>query len=108
MSTLSLDSLKSYLRVIHSDDDSLLQDLLDAAESEALAYLRADSFEAVIDNFPTYFNTSSSETVLPPEIQGAIKLLVRADYEAVEASHAAAWRDLARDKMWPYRLEIGV
>ena len=108
MSTLSLESLKLYLRVVHSADDQMLQDILDAAESEALAYLRADSFQAVIENFPTYFDTSSSESVLPPDISQAVKLIARADYEAAEAAAAAAWRDLARDKLWPYRLEIGV
>jgi uncharacterized phage protein (predicted DNA packaging) len=111
VSIVSLESLKRYLRVDHSHDDVLLQELLDAAESQALSFLNADSFERVREVFATYFESSSeastSEPVLPPDIPAAIRLFVRAEYDAEDASAMANLKDLAEAKLFPYRMELG-
>lgn len=108
MSTLSLESVKEYLRVIHNDDDNMLQELLDSAESEVLSFLNADSFESVLAHFSVAFSTSSSESVLPPDIATQIKILVKADYEEQDPAKVAQWRDLVERRLFPYRMELGV
>lgn len=109
MSTLTLDSLKDYLRIIHDADDAMLQDLLDGAESEVLAFLNAESFEIVKNNFSViYQSSSSSELELPPDIYSCIKILVRSDYEESDPSKAKAWREHVERRLFPYRLELGV
>jgi hypothetical protein len=100
MSTVTLAEAKQYLRVIHDDDDTLIQDLIDGAEREARAFLAHDSLE--VDG------VDSSEPQVPHDVLTAIKLLVRADYEAADAAQALAWRQCAELKMWPYRQDIGV
>lgn len=111
MSTVTLDSVKRFLRVDHAHDDTLLQELLDSAESRALAFLNADSFAHVAQVFSTYFedsSTTSSEASPPPDVFTAVKHLVRADYEAEDASEAANIRHLAESMLYPYRMEMGV
>ena len=100
MSTVTLAEVKQYLRVIHDDDDALLQDLIDSAEREARAFLAHDSLE--VDE------TDIDAPEVPPDVLTAIKLLVRADYEAADAAQVLAWRTCAELKMWPYRQDIGV
>jgi len=110
MSAVDLASVKRFLRVDHTADDALLQELLDSAESQALSFLNADSFDHVTSIFATYFESSSgssSEPSPPPDVLTAIKHLVRADYEAASASEAADIRTLAERMLFPYRMELG-
>jgi len=100
MSTVTLVEVKQYLRVIHDDDDTLIQDLIDAAERQALSYLAHDSFEVDLSDVDV--------PTVPPDVLMAIRLMVRADYEAADPTIAEQWRDVAHGKLYPYRQGFGV
>ena len=110
MSAVDVASIKRFLRVDHSHDDTLLQELLDSAESQALAFLNADSLAFVANQFGVQFESSeasTSEPAIPPDILTAIKQLVRADYEGENAQEVASLRHLAESLLFPYRQELG-
>jgi hypothetical protein len=97
---VTLAEVKQYLRQIHDDDDDLLQSLIDGAEREALAFLGSDTLE--VDE------TDIDAPSVPADVISAIKMLVRADYEATDPEVANAWRKCAEIKMYPYRSGLGV
>ena len=47
VSVTTLAAIKRYLRVTHTSDDTLLQDLLDSAEDEALRFMNRDELPGV-------------------------------------------------------------
>lgn len=95
MSILSLESLKASLRVIHDEDDALLQELLDGAEAEACRILN-------LDGLP-----EGESLDVMPDVRTAVWLLVSADYEAPTADEAGKRRYAAETKLWPYRVRMG-
>ncbi|HCZ47954.1 MAG TPA: hypothetical protein DCZ11_02995 [Gammaproteobacteria bacterium] len=102
MSTFSLQALKRALRVEHDADDTLLQELLDDAESEALQYLDQ-----------TDFPVEDAEDESPPErVPGAIRravfLLVSSFYEEADAAKLADYRKRAEMMLFPFRTKLGV
>lgn len=100
MSEVSVAEVKEFLRIVHDDDDAMLQALIDSAEREARSFLGHDSLE--VDE------TDVDAPTVPADVKTAIKLLVRADYDATDAEQAQAWRKCAEVKMYPYRQNIGV
>lgn len=110
MSVINLQDVKRALRVIHSADDELLQQLLNSAEDEALRFcnrrqlptLPRDNPEA-----PSSEDIPSSEDPIAPSVFTAVVCLVKADYEASPAE-AEQLRNAAEVKLMPYRIGLGV
>lgn len=100
MSVVTVAEVKQYLHIVHDDDDAELQDLIDSAEREARSFLGHDSLE--VDE------TDVDAPTVPADVKMAVKLLVRADYDATDPDQALAWRKCAEVKMYPYRQNIGV
>lgn len=98
-----LSTVKDYLRVIHDADDALLQRLIDGAEAQAMRFLGTDRLDLLSPS-----SSTSSESGVPADVVTAVCLMVRADYEAMEPAHAAAWRDVAYEKLYSYREGLGV
>lgn len=75
MSTLTLDDVKKALAVTHSEDDSLIQRLLDSSARECAKH--------VYGQVPDYsLSGAVSDPLTVPEYANGIVLMVRADYEA--------------------------
>lgn len=96
MSGVTLESVKRDLRIIHDDDDVLLQELIDANTRACLNFLDFDDEEA------------SSETVLADDALYGIRLMVRAAYEETDPTRLAALRAAAESFWMPYRTGLGV
>mgnify|MGYP003600274054 CR=1 FL=1 len=90
MSVIALSLVKKDLRVVHTDDDELLQTLLDAAEDEALRFMNLTTLPA------------------SPSITSAVFLLVRSKYDAEDADAIARLRDCVETLLMPYRIDLGM
>lgn len=117
MSVFSLDQIKRHLRVIHTSDDLLLQDLLDGAEEEVKRFTNRTQLPTLPVDYPPEYDSSSSE--IPEDVPSsedpvakdvftAVCLLVKADYEATAPDEIAGYRRAAETKLWPYRSALGV
>lgn len=93
---MQLNTVKADLRIIHSADDALLLQYMQAARAEALQFCNLEEF--VID-------TDGDES---QDIQSAMMLLVRAMYEQVEPDKLQVYRNAAEAKLMPYRVCMGV
>lgn len=93
MSVISLSDAKSFLDVIHSSDDTKLQNLLEAAEDEAAKFLNVASLD--------------EWTELPYSIYIGVLLLLQANYQAMP-DDISKLRSAAESKLMPYRVEMGV
>lgn len=102
MSEIALSLVKADLRVIHDDDDGLLQALLDAAEDEAAQFLNVSELPL------PRIGTSSSDYTVAPSVYSAILLLVRSKYDAATAEEIAKLRTAAETILMPYRVGLGV
>lgn len=116
MSTVTVDQVRAYLRVTHTADNSLLQDLLDGAEDECLSFLDRPDLpkrnERVVDecdsNYPINVDPASDSDDIAPSVRAGIYLIVQAQYEGVDPSEIAAARKAAETKWFPYRNQLGV
>ena len=117
MSIVTVTQVKRYLRVIHTDDDTLLQELIDQAEDEALRFLNRTQAPTLPLDYPPEYDSSSSE--IPEDVPSsedpaaqsfirAVCILVQASYEQPDADKAASMRRNAETVLMPYRTEIGV
>lgn len=110
MSVVLLADLKRHLRVTHTSDDLLLQQLLDAAEGEALAFLDRDSLPRIGEECPDECDTARVEDPvsdgddLEPSVRVAVFLLVQATYEAQDMK---SLREAAHTLLWPFRCRLG-
>lgn len=106
---MTLDDIKRDLRVTHSDDDELLQILLDAAKDQALRFIDRTELPMVAPA-DVALSSSSSEPVLelPGSIRTAVLLLVRAMYDVADAREIEATRQAAETMLMPYRINLGV
>lgn len=112
MSVVLLADVKAALRVTHASDDDLLQQLLDGAESEALAFMGRDSLPRIGEECPDECDTSrvdnpvSDGDTLPAAVRLAIFIMVQVEYDAQPADREAltrAWQQ----KLWPLRCGLG-
>lgn len=101
MSAVTVDSVKRDLRIIHDDDDTLLQELIDAAERACLNFLD-------IDALPVVDEEKSSEPVVEMDVQFGVRLLVRSMYEETDPARLSALRSAAETMWMPYRKGLGV
>ncbi|GAB3099708.1 phage gp6-like head-tail connector protein [Aestuariicella hydrocarbonica] len=111
MSVTLLATAKTFLNVIHSADDVLLQQLLDSAEAEALNFMDRDDFGDVCSCDSSSYDVSSdvsSETiVMPADVQTGVLILLQATYQA-SPDEMQQLRDVAEVKLMPYRCRLGV
>ena len=111
MSVIDLPTVKRYLRVIHNADDALLQQLVDAAEDEAVRYVNRTQLPTLPQDFPSSSSSEdvpSSEDPVAPSVIDAVCLLVKASYEATTPEEVAGYRAAAEVKLQPYRVGLGV
>lgn len=111
MSVIALATVKAYLRVTHSEDDTLLQALLDAAEDEALRFLGRDELPGLPYDLPEDSSSEpdiDTESAIAPSVIVGVCLLVRAQYEEPDADKVPVWRRCAEAVLQPYRTEMGV
>lgn len=129
-SVVKLEQVKAYLRVTQSEDDTLLQDLIEQAEDECLSFLgrrslprRGERREDPLDSntlpewdsnlldsnhhFPIREAVSDSED-LAVQVRGGIYLIVQAMYEGKDPAEMQACRTAAETKWMPYRVGMGV
>jgi hypothetical protein len=110
VSVINLETVKEALRVIHNDDDALLQTLLDAAEDEAMRFCGRNQLPTLpVDDpeSPSSEDIPSSEDPVAPSVVTAVICLVKADYEAA-VEEAERLRKIAETKLMPYRVGLGV
>ncbi|HBP1855290.1 TPA: phage gp6-like head-tail connector protein [Pseudomonas aeruginosa] len=110
MSVINLQDVKQALRVIHSADDALIQQLIDSAEDEAVRFCGRTQLPTLpLDNpcSPSSEDVPSSEDPVVPSVFTAVVALVKADYEAT-VDEAKKLRELAEVKLMPYRIGLGV
>lgn len=91
----TLADAKEFMRVVHDGDDSLITDLLAAAQVEALAF---------IEDTTDY---DDSNAVMPKSVWLAILLLTQAAYEATP-DDMADLRAIAEIKLMPHRANLGI
>jgi hypothetical protein len=111
MSTITVATLKQYLRVVHSADDALLETLLDGAEAEACRFLNRTELPTLPLEYPSESSSEevpSSEDPVAPDVVVGVCLLVKADYEATTPAEVAGYRLAAETKLQPYRTEMGM
>jgi uncharacterized phage protein (predicted DNA packaging) len=104
MSEVSIESVKRDLRIIHDDDDTLLQELIDAAEKECLNFINAEYLPGLEPNS----EETSSELTIEPDAARGIRLIVRGGYEETDIMRMAAYRNCAEALWMPYREGLGV
>lgn len=110
MSVIALADVKAALRVIHSADDALLQNLLDSAEDEALRFLNRDQLPTLPLDYPEESSSEdipSSEDPIAPSVFTAVVILVKIDYEAAPGE-IETLRRAAEVKLQPYRTQMGI
>ena len=110
MSVIALADVKAALRVIHSADDALLQNLLDSAEDEALRFLNRDQLPTLPLDYPEESSSEdipSSEDPIAPSVFTAVVILVKIDYEAAPGD-IETLRRASEVKLQPYRTQMGV
>lgn len=113
MSVVTIEEIKDYLGVIHDQDDSKLQILLDGAEDEALQFLDRDTLPLVGDSA---IDETDSNQPDPPEttdelayaVKVGIYLVVQAMYDGADAAEMLRVRKAAEIKWMPYRNRLGV
>lgn len=109
MSVIDIGVAKSFLDVIHDDDDEKIQLLLDAAEDEAKEFIDRDD---LIDWGPccsesSSSSASSSEPDMPASVKLGILILLQGAYQASPQDQAQL-RKVAETKLMPYRCRLGV
>jgi hypothetical protein len=114
MSTVTLARTKGYLRVTQTVDDDLIQDLIDAAEAECLAFLDRPALpkkgEYTVDECDSNLivDPASDSDDLAPDVRGGIWMIVQAQYEGQSPDDVQKARAAAEVKWFPYRNKLGV
>ena len=109
MSVIALATIKSYLRVTHTSDDTLLQTLLDGAEDEALRFMNRSELPGLSYDLPEDSSSEpdiDTEPSIAPSVIVGVALLVSCDYDAAPDERETL-RKAAEVKLQPYRTEIG-
>lgn len=94
-SVVTLAEAKTYLRVVHDDDDALIQSLIDAAEQWAMRTMRTTTLEVL--------EVETDIPSVPEDVKTAIKLHVRSSYEETDPDKAQKWAGVAEQILYPYK-----
>ncbi|MBV5296674.1 MAG: phage gp6-like head-tail connector protein [Rhodoferax sp.] len=117
MSVITLFQIKSDLRVLHNEDDSLLQILLDASEDEAMRFMNRTQLPTLPVDYPPVYDSNlveqpedvpSSGDPLAPSVYAGVFLLVRSKYDSVDPAEISKLRACAETVLMPYRTVMGV
>lgn len=101
---ITLEDVKSALRVRHDYDDELIFHLKEAAIDEALQFMNRDTLPVV----PDTESPASDEGPVPASIRAAVYLLAEASYEKMRPDEVEIRRKRAEQLCMPYRVELGV
>jgi len=104
------------LRVIHSADDDLIQELIDSAEDEACRFLNRENLPTLPLEYPLESSSEgpyseeipSSEDPIAPSVRLAIWYLVQRACEQPDPDKAQAMREAAETILMPYRRGLGI
>lgn len=111
MSFVQLEDVKADLRIIHDDDDLLLQSLIDSAEQECMRFLNRSQLPTLPLEYPDECSSeevpSDGDPVAPDVVRGIV-LMVRSDYDEVDPLKRPQWRAAAEALWMPYRTGLGV
>lgn len=102
MSAVTVESVKRDLRIIHDDDDELLQELIDSAEKACVNFLDIGALPEDVDS------DAPSEPAVPSDVLYGIRLMVRSMYEESDPDRLSALRAAAETFWMPYRGNLGV
>lgn len=107
---ITVSEVKLFLRVFHSDDDTLLETLIDAAEDEAKRFMNRTELATLPLDYPSSSSEEvpSSEDPVAPSVRVAVYFLVQSKYEAMEPEKIMQLRKAAETLLAPYRTELGV
>lgn len=116
--TITLEAVKRAIKVTQDLDDEDLLRLLKSAEQEALRFLNRRELPTLPLEYPVDDDgdsssespseeTPSSEDPVAPDVENAVILLVRADYEG-DPTKRKIHRDAAETLLTPYRIGWGV
>jgi hypothetical protein len=111
VSFVSLEDVKADLRIIHNQDDLLLQSLIDSAEQECLRFVGRDQLPTLPIDYPADSSSEeipTSEDPVAPDVCRGIILMVRSDYDEVDPQRRPQWRAAAESLWMPYRVGLGV
>lgn len=117
MSAVTVEEIRAFLRIIHTDDDVLLQTLIDAAEDEAKRFLNRTQLATLPLDYPPLYDSSSSEIPedvpssedpIAPSVRIAVYYLVQSKYEGTKPDDIPKIRAAAEALLMPYRTELGV
>lgn len=95
MSTVTVAEAKQYLRIVHDDDDALVQSLIDAAEQWVMRTMRTTTLEVL--------ETETDAPSVPEDVVTAIKLHIRAHYEEQDPDKVQKWCGVAEQILYPYK-----
>lgn len=110
MSIVTVEEIRAFLRIIHTDDDDLLQTLIDAAEDEAKRFCNRSQLPTLPLEYPGESSSEevpSSEDPIAPSVRIAVYYLVQSKYEGAKPEDALRMRHAAETLLWPYRSELG-
>lgn len=109
--SVSLQTVKRWLRVIGTADDILLDDLILQAEDEALRYLNRSQPPTLPADYPGSVSSEdvpSSDDPIARSYEKAVCILVQAAYDEQDPDKQAKLRKNAETVLAPYRTQIGV
>ena len=110
MSAVTVEEIRAFLRIIHTDDDDLLQTLIDAAEDEARRFTNRSQLPTLPLEYPGESSSEevpSSEDPIAPSVRMAVYYLVQSKYEGAKPDDVPKIRQAAETLLWPYRSELG-
>lgn len=115
MSEITVAEVKTWLPVIHDQDDDLLQTLIDAAEDEVLRFCDRTRLPTLPVDYPPEYDSSSEEISedepssgdpVAPSVRMAVYYLVKANYRGDPAEREKL-RRAAETLCFPYRARLG-
>lgn len=104
MSFIHLCDAKSFLYVIHSDDDIKLQLLLDGAEDESLKFMNREQFGSLT---PADADFATEVENIPPSVRAGVYMLLQASYQS-DPEDQQTLREVAETRLMPYRCSMGI
>lgn len=114
MSVVTVEMAKRDLRVTHTSDDVLIQELIDDAEDECLQYIGRDELPKKGEPWPDECDTAqvielaSDGDDLPGSLRRGILLIVSGAYEGKDLDEIAKIRKAAEVLWHPFRVNLGV
>lgn len=116
MSQVTVEQFKAYARIIHADDDDMIQEMIDAAEDECLRFTGRTELPTLPVDYPVEYDSNSSEIQedvpssgdpIAPSVRKAVLKLVQAEYEGKDEDEKGKVRRAVEVILFPYRTGLG-